>query len=144
MGRQTFPGESGQTPFLVAARCALPCVADVMDVSCVERGVSVRSRTDAGECSRVVTRPAVFVMGEAAHPYLRAATLREKLRARGRAEETCLSEPFSPVMGAGKRLRYLYEPREKHCHFIESGTMEAKTGVMWERYLREAALHENC
>ncbi len=140
-GKQAFPGESGQTPFLLAARCGLPCVPGVIDVRLAEQGLETLSRADAGECRRVVTRPAVFAMGEAAHPFLRVATLREKLRARGRTAEEIPPLPVMPVMGSGRRLRYIHEPHERQCSFIEGGTLEEKTRLLWEHHLRGAAQH---
>ncbi len=138
MGRQASPEEHGQTPYLLGAMADLPCLAETHDLEYGAQGIVAHSRSDAGTASRTVTRPAIYVMGEAAHPYLRIATLREKLASKNRAVEDF--SPPTPVlrMEAPRLLRRIYDPSEKQCRFIEGESVEEKTDRLWEDHLREA------
>ncbi|MCD8349308.1 MAG: hypothetical protein LUC93_01685 [Planctomycetaceae bacterium] len=138
MGRQTSPEEHGQTPFLLGAMTGLPCLAETLDLNYGEDGIVARSRTDAGTATRTVTRPAIYVMGEAFHPYLRIATLREKLKAGERTVDDFVPPPPSYRMEKPRLLRRIYEFSEKTCVFIDGVTLDEKVDKLWHDHLREA------
>jgi electron transfer flavoprotein beta subunit len=135
MGKQAGPGESAQVPRILAFRLGLPCLGEVSTLEWCEKGIRIVAKTDRGKRSCTVTRPAVYALGEADHPYLRVATLREKIAAA--SKEVQIRDPGKPSgsRDAPRHLGYIYEIQEKQCRFIAGKNTEEKTGILWREYL---------
>jgi electron transfer flavoprotein alpha/beta subunit len=143
-GRQAWPFEFGLTPYIVAQRLSMPCIPNVVDLELNPKGVCAVSQTDAGILTRIITRPAVYIMGEARYPYLQIATLKEKMTAGNKAviemnmgtsefRELCEScEPHEHCVDNGRLLKLLYENEEKLCRYIEGGTAREKAETLWQ------------
>lgn len=131
-GRQAWPGESGLTPYFIAKRLGLPCISQVIDLNHISSGIRVLSKTDRGTFAQTITVPAVYSMGEAAHPYLQIATLREKLTVGDRSVLELDLAQIAQEENAGKLLGLLYEDTEKQCRFLEGETVEEKAQALWQ------------
>lgn len=131
-GRQAWPNERGLTPYLIAKKLSLPCISNVIDLTRTLSGVRVVSKTDYGAFTRTVTSPAVYSMGEAAHPYLHIATLREKLAAESKSVSEIDIAAADMQVHTGEFLRFVYEHTEKQCRFIEGETDAQKAHALWQ------------
>ena len=134
-GKQSCPSESGQVPYILAACLRMPCMPDVLEVRLGNNGIIATTKTEVGTSTRVVHGPAVYIVGDAIHPYLRAATLRERLGANSRSVKEYIPKIHNLYMDAGQCLRYMFEPYEKNCELITGETVEEKTKMLWEQCL---------
>ena len=130
-GRQAWPDESGLTPYWIAKRLSLPCIAQVIDLEQTPGGVRVVSQTDGGTFVRTITVSAVYSIAEAKHSYLQIATLREKLATRDKRVHEIAGAPVEAHGGGGEHLRLLYESTEKQCRFLEGETVDEKACALW-------------
>jgi electron transfer flavoprotein beta subunit len=138
-GKQAGPGESALLPAFLAGELGLPCLPEVIALRPGKRGIAATAKTDRGRCSLTLIRPAVCAVGEAAHPYLRVAVLREKLAAAAKETRFCAVDGIPQAMGPARFLHYMYEVREKQCRFIEGANLEQKVDVLWSEYLQKGA-----
>ena len=136
-GKQASPGENALMPKLLARELNLPCLPEVLELNPGAKGIEAVCKTDRGKCFLTLIRPAVCVIGEAVHPYLRAATLREKLAAASKELRVLQAADVLSSMGTGRHLHYIYETPEKHCHFIEGAGLKQKIHILWTQYLRQ-------
>jgi electron transfer flavoprotein alpha/beta subunit len=136
-GKQTGPGESSQIPRLLASLLGWPCIPEVLELSPCAKGLNIVSKTDRGKSRYRVIKPAVYAIGEAQHPYLRVATLREKLAMKSKemVSLASVSATLPQSMGNAEHLHYLYEIRKKKCLMLEGNTINDKLTILWERYL---------
>ena len=135
LGRQTSNGDNGQTPQLLAARLGLPCVTHVTELSWRREGVLVTHQVDGGVRRALTAGRMVYSIGNALHPYLRVATLREKLKTSKRQEtispvETAVQEQTDPFL-----LWLRREQKGKSCVFLTGETAAEKTRMLYEGYL---------
>jgi electron transfer flavoprotein beta subunit len=134
-GKQASPGESAQVPRLLAQELGMPCLPEVIELIPHKKGLAAVCKTDRGRCSLTLIRPAVCAIGEAVHPYLRVATLREKLAAASKKMQILAAAEIPPLMGTARRLHYIYETSEKQCRIIEGANLEQKVQILWAEYL---------
>ena len=133
-GKQAGPGENAMTPRLLAHELDLPCLPEVIEMIPHKKGIAVKCKTDTGSCSLILISPVVCAVGEAAHLYLRVATLREKL-ATASKELRVLPAAVFPPERAAEFLCYIYEEQEKQCRFIEGADLKQKVHTLWTEYL---------
>lgn len=124
-GQQTWPNESGLVPYILAKRLGMPCISQVIELLW-ENGIHMKAKTDRGGISCTVHTPAVYIVGDAVHPYLKIATLQEKLRANNHSLRTIEPSPVFPQMDLGRTKRLLYEKQERRCRFVEGDTAQEK------------------
>lgn len=136
MGKQAGMGENAMTPYLLAEGLKMPCVTEVYSIERTPRGMAVVSQTERRTVRRVVTKPAVYVIGEAQHPYLRMATLREKLAAKEKEISYIQTELPRVQMHSLEFQRLLYESQEKQCQMIEGGTAREKAQKLWDMQMK--------
>lgn len=129
-GKQAWPEESGLMPHLLAHRLHFPCISQVTDLTW-ENDIRVTARTDYSELHCTVKSPAVYIIGDAAHPYLKAATLMEKLAVRERQASLFTPSSCSSKRDFGKTEKLLYEKLERSCHFMEGKTSREKAENFW-------------
>lgn len=136
MGKQAGMGENGMTPFLLAESLQMPCVSDIYSIKAVKQGIGVISQTGNKMIKRIVIKPAIYIMGEAEHPYLRMATLREKITCREKEVYHIKTDlPNVQVHSPGFQ-KFIYEFQEKQCRMIESGTPRDKAQTLWDTQLK--------
>ena len=134
-GRQAWPGESGLTPYIIANLLSLPCIPHVTHLELCEGKIKAASAVSGGIFTRVIKAPAVYIMDEAAHPYLKVATLREKLAAsdKGLFDLGCLFPESEPQISnlSGTQTRLIFDHTEKQCRFIEGASPQEKAEKLW-------------
>ena len=140
-GQQANVGDNGQTHLLMAEKLGLPCVLNVIDASCLEEGVRVVSLADEGILEQTITPPAVLAVANAAHPYLRVATLRERMAASRKSVLVIPGDDLVPpnarrpskVVYRGLTLKKL----RRECRFIQGGSPEEKARLLYDSCLDE-------
>lgn len=138
-GKQAGLGENAFTPYLLAKKLGLPCVSQVLSILPCEGGPIVRTQTDTGYAQRKVTRPAVYAIGEVAHPYLRVPSLRESLAAAKKPAETFL--PTAERKSDSLRfMGYHFTEVIKQCREIPGENMEEKVSALLDIYREELGL----
>lgn len=137
MGKQAGMGENGMTPYLLAERLHMPCVTGVRSIRQTEQGIKIVSQTDGNIVARTVKKPAIYGMGEAEHPYLRTATLREKLNAKKKEIDYIQLDGFEPAGYSPKYMGMIYDFQEKHCAMIPGKSVQEKAQNLWDSYLKE-------
>ena len=135
MGQQSSPGENARTHILTAHKLGVPCVLNVVDIGVGNGYVSVRSIADGGFLEQKVKTPVILGIGDAVHPYLRVATLRERLAASKKkaeiygAYETDKSGP-SPMSGMYR------EVRTRKCEWVEGDSAKEKMQALYDQVIR--------
>jgi electron transfer flavoprotein alpha/beta subunit len=140
-GQQANVGDNGQTHLLMAEKLGLPCVLNVIDASCLEEGVRVVSLADEGILEQTITPPVVLAVANAAHPYLRVATLRERMAASRKSVLVIPGDDLVPpnarrpskVVHTGLTLKKL----RRECRFIQGGSPEEKARLLYDSCLEE-------
>ena len=130
-GTQAWPQDSGLTPYLLAKKMGVPVFSQVTGLDW-EEGIRVQAKTDRGTMSCTVCSPAIYTIGDAKHPYLKIATLREKLQAGNRALRIEEPKKHPPSSLLGQTAKLLYEKQERRCHLIEGSTSEEKARNLWK------------
>jgi electron transfer flavoprotein alpha/beta subunit len=140
-GQQANAGDNGQTHLLMAEKLGLPCVLNVIDASYLEGGVHVVSLADDGILEQTITEPAVLGVANAAHPYLRVPTLRERMAASQKSVLTISGESLVPlderqpprVAHRGLALKKL----RRECRFIQGESPAEKSRLLYDSCLEE-------
>lgn len=114
MGKQTSPGESGMVPLLTAGLLQLPLTQNV-------RALHYSNDLHSG----------VYVVAEAEHPWLRVATLREKLAAKEKQMIEIDAGEVNSSFGALQFDQYIYEEKKRQCRMIEGKDLEEQVGKLW-------------
>ena len=127
-GAQSAEG-GGLTPYRLAQRFGFPCLADVTDLQLADGGVRVTREIPGGEHRATVTAPAVYAVGNAKHPYLRMATVRQRMAVSSRVPDE-VEVPLSDAP-AGLRLLCLKRPAGgRACSFVEGGSCAEKAAAL--------------
>lgn len=93
-------------------------------------------------------RCTVYMAGNTEHPYLKLATLQEKLKTGSRRLSVIQLPPVSSVLDLGKPAKLLYEEPKHHCRFIKGTDAAEKAKILWEealsscRTLRKQSMEE--
>jgi electron transfer flavoprotein alpha/beta subunit len=140
-GQQANLGDNGQTHLLMAEKLGLPCVLNVIDASRVEGGVRVASLVDDGLLEQTITTSAVLGVGNAAHPYLRVPTLRERMNVSKKSVLLVPGESLVPpderrppkVIQTGLSLKKI----QRECRFIQGESAEEKARSLYDSCLEE-------
>lgn len=129
-GQRGSLGGSGCTPALLAHRLGLPWVGNAADLCPDETGLRVAVRARGCTLEAVLKGPAVVSLSNARHPYLRVATLREKLAAGGRALETT---EVAAAPSEGDELtpvRLYHQPVLRACRFAAGDTPKRQAAAL--------------
>lgn len=132
MGKQAGMGENGITPYLLAERLEMPCVSGVYSLEKTHEGIKVVSQTDGKIVERLIKRPTIYIIGEAEHPYLRTATLREKLNAKKREIHHMQMDVGDTVVNSLEYMGMRYEFHQKQCAMIQGDSVEEKADKLWD------------
>lgn len=128
-GLRSADGENGLTPFYLAKRLGLPVLSNVTALS-LENG-ALRFSCDTGRSvlSGQLCAPAVVAVGNSVNPYLRMATLRQKLAVSGKTAEIVeLAQMPEEPANAPQLCALGYEKTQRSCTFItgESSAEKAR------------------
>ena len=140
-GQQANVGDNGQTHLLTAEALGLPCVLNVSNAFYEDGGLRVSSPVDEGVLEQTLTGRAVLGVGNALHPYLRVATLRERMNA-SKKSVLEISPELHLSTGAERRkprveFRGLVrEKAQRDCRFIEGGSAGEKARLLYEACIK--------
>ncbi|MBQ9562626.1 MAG: hypothetical protein IJU99_04160 [Lachnospiraceae bacterium] len=135
LGSKNAMGENGLTPYLLAGRLGRPCLNQVISVRCAEGGLRAVCERDAGELHATVRQPAVYAFGNSDTPYLRVATLREKLAVKGKKAEHLERSPEGKE--GFRACRLFQESLVKECTFLEGESAEEKARGLLDTLRKE-------
>lgn len=140
MGCQSSEGNNGQTQYALAHLLGWPCISNVVGIKVREGGLRVRYEREGGFRSATVKTPAVYAMGNSDCPYLRVATLREKL-AVAKSTPEIIEYPDLEICEKLPRdfaLDSLYRRKTKRqCSFIQGDTSYDKALELYKSYLKD-------
>ena len=140
MGQKSSIGDNGQTPLVTAQLLGLPCITQVIELSLALDGIRVEHQIDGAIRRATVTIPSVYALCNSRHPYLRVATLREKL-----ATSKCYAQILDPrepdampMLPPDPMLIQVYRQKNpKNCTFLQGETHIDKARKLYEQYLKE-------
>ena len=125
-GTQAPPGNSGLVPVYTAQRLGLLLIDGVSDVDATDTGIRIKRICGDHEDMLEAGPGAVVVFENTVHSYLRAATLRQKLKFKGMKPETVQDMRKPPE----NRLNLLYADRSTDCRFLEGGPAEMAAEIL--------------
>ena len=128
-GAQSAEG-GGLTPYRLAQRFGFPCFADVTDLHLTTSGgVRATREVPGGERSATVTIPAVYAVGNAKHPYLRLATVRQRMAVSNRVPDE-LEAPTAETTEPLRLLRFSRPAGGRSCVFVEGESCAEKAAAL--------------
>lgn len=115
----------------LARMLGVPCVGPLSDLWPEVDGLHLVRTLPEYSQQALINGPAVFAMGNSVHPYLRMATLREKLTAAGQTAERCTAPDTLPALSTlvnlsprstGRTLSWLkgQSPREQAASLLSA------------------------
>lgn len=135
MGQQSSPGENARTHIMTAYKLGVPCVLNVVDIGVGNGYISVRSIADGGFLEQKVKTPVILGIGDAAHPYLRVATLRERLAASKKKAE--IYGTYESYKSIPESMIGLYrDVRVRRCEWIEGDSAKEKMQTLYDGVIR--------
>ena len=134
-GCRNAMGDNGLTPFALAKALGCPCINHVISLHAEDNGLRVAYERDQGERHATVRIPAVYAFGNSDSPYLRVATLREKLAVKGKQAEHLNRTAEETEKYRATNL--CHEEAMKECRFIEGETPEEKAKLLLEELRKE-------
>lgn len=154
-GQQAPVGDSAKVPWAVAYYLGLPALTQVRELSIQDHDVVAVSEAEGWERSYLCRGPMLCALGNARYPYLRVATLREKLAAgrkqvwlrndkgwvrTGEAEQPELEGWAEIQRAAQPELEEFYRRQEKRrCTMMEGETTKERAGQLYKT-LKEAGV----
>lgn len=134
-GTQSEDGNNGLTPYYLAKRFGLPCISNVSELQ--YSGSVLRVSCDAGDGTRraTVNAPALYAVSNSVNPYLRMATLRQKLATSKLSaeifelDEAPTGTERDPVFQSFSRER-----SGRSCVFIEGESCAEKAAKLLKAY----------
>lgn len=121
-GISSADGSNGLTPYLLAKKLGIPCIGNVTEIQYT--GGVLRAFCDTGRGLRraTVNVPALYAIGNSVNPYLRMATLKQKLAvSKLSAEVIELPVHLEHDNQDAVLFSLKYEKSERHCVFIRGG-----------------------
>ena len=139
MGQQASPGDNASTHIMTASRLSLPCVLNVVDVRLETDGLNVTSIVDGGILEQKLKTPVILGVGDARHPYLRVATLRERMAAsKKKADIRDTYENLCDIRGAEINAGLYREIKTRSCKMIEGDSVKEKIRTLYEQVIKNA------
>ncbi len=133
-GCTEYPFDFGVTQTLLAERLALPLISHGRWAQPAGEGLQVEYEDDLFLHTALVSLPAVLSMDAAVHPYLRIATLREKMAVKSRTVEQ-LPPPETVAAADCFVPENIYRvDNTKTCAMLQ-GTEEEQAGWLLEKIL---------
>ena len=134
-GIQSADGSNGLTPYLLAKKLEIPCIGNVNELQ--YSAGALRASCDTGHGLRRVTvnTCALYAIGNSATPYLRMATLKQKLAvSKMSAEVIELSEQTEYGVEDSALCNLSREKKNRHCVFIQGESCEEKAKNLLTAY----------
>lgn len=141
MGQKASVGDSGRVPWTTAEYLGLPAVSQVRELFIRDGAVLAVSEADGWERSYLCRKAVVCAFGNARYPYLRVATLREKLSSSKKQvqlwtgpgrEGKRQAEPAEPV-------GFYRQAEEYRCALVEGSNTRERAEQLY-KILKEAGI----
>ena len=139
MGQQNSYSCDSSLGVRLAARLGLPYVGYIADLHYDDGKLQVKRYTEKGFHSANVSSAAVFSFENTEHPYLRIATLRERLKTRGK---TVVSLPAFSEEAQSRHMvleSFEYHPAVRKCVKIEGASVEEQATALLDLFCEEVA-----
>ncbi len=134
-GIQSADGANGLTPYFLAERLGIPCISNVSELLYTDGKLRVTCDTGNSVRRCAVKAPALFAIGNSVNPYLRMATLKQKLAVSKLSAETIEVTETSHSNGKDAVLCSLsHEKKLRCCVLIEGETCMDKAAKLLESY----------
>lgn len=134
-GIASADGANGLTPYLLAKKLGIPCISNVTDLQYTNGALRVSCDTGRDLLRATVGTCALYAVGNSAHPYLRMATLKQKLAVSKMSVEVIEPSELSESDGNDAALCTLSrEKKDRHCVFIQGETCEEKAKNLLAAY----------
>lgn len=134
-GIQSADGSNGRTPYLLAKKLGIPCISNVTELQYAKNALRATCDTGRGLRKATVRTCAIYTIGNSVNPYLRMATLKQKLAVSKMSAE--IIEP-SELSESGCKDSVLCalsrEKKERNCVFIQGETCEEKAKNLLSAY----------
>jgi len=135
-GIQASEYDNGQVGLVVAEILELPCVTNVTEIDLGESYTIITHQTDIGLETIHIDTPVVLTVGNTSDIYLRLATLKDKIKARGRNIELfsleqlglCSQKLFE--MDKRKVIEIFAQQNQRDCKIIR-GTRQEKAEKLY-------------
>lgn len=129
-GQQNSIGCNGITGALLARHLGAHWVSHVSEVLPTAAGLRVEARMAQAQLCATVKEPAIYSFHNARRPYLRVATLREKMAVSGREPE--ILDIGTDAGNAQDILpgELFFDPIERACRMIDGGTAGEKVAEL--------------
>lgn len=129
MGQQNSYSCNSSLGVSLAARLNLPYVGYISHLQYDGGALQVKCHTAKGFQSASVSTQAVFSFENTEHPYLRIATLRERLKTRGKAPELLPLFPGTPQPQPMPEA-FFYRPPLRKCQRIEGDSIASRAAQL--------------
>ena len=130
-GVQSADTSGGTTPYLIAKKMALPCIPNVIEMKYKSGLLAIRRETAGGESSATINTPAVYAVGNSVNPYLRMATVKNRLAAAQLQPEFIDASDLSlPDVEPLELIGFVGRKSGKTCTFVEGDSCAEKAASL--------------
>ena len=131
MGRQSPPGSSGMVPYMFAENLGLISLGDVSEMHPQRDSVRIVRDVPGGSEEAAVSLPFAALIGNSKTPYLRAATLRDKMKVKSMEPETV----FMPTAAAESLPEMYGAGAERECKMLDCSDLASAAGEVYGRFI---------
>lgn len=134
MGQRSSEGGHGQTHWMLSELEGIPAFTHVRDVNYEDGCFYVENSDERYRYIHKIDGNLILGVENAAHPYLRTATLREKMQVSGKQEEIV---DAAYDAGSTVPVRLEKEIEGRSCRMIEGDGPAEKAAVLYREYMSE-------
>ena len=134
-GLQSEPGENGAFPFLLAHKLSMSCVTYVKSLHYIGSSIESTSIMDDKAYIRRISVPAIYAMENADHPYLRIATLKERLAVKDKSLTTVESDDTEADSSDSCFHCYVYHNNTRECIMLDGNNSSSVAQMLWDKYI---------
>lgn len=142
MGQQASVGDYGKMHWLVGEFLSFPTVTQVRELEFHSEGIWAISESEGWERRYLTDKSVVFAIGNAKYPYLRVATLREKLASSKKQIlkiEICKDETCEGI-SYGEPVLFSREKTDRKCCWIKGENVKEKAEDLYKSLKEAGAL----
>lgn len=132
-GLQAGMADTGMIPPLLAESLGWPLIEEVVAAMPLAQGICFTCESPDSLEMLTVEGPVVASVGDARHPYLRVATLRQKM-ASSKIEIECFKASLSIEESEPPRFNHL--KREKNCRLITGQNTQEKAACFFDNVIK--------
>jgi len=123
-GQQNSLSCGGQSPSRLSAMLNIPFAGYVTDCFFEEGLLHSTCKTKGGFISAVTQPAGIFAFFNTEHPYLRIATLREKMAVKSKTPEMITLSDISGFENEVRLISVSYDPPTRECKMIEAENLD--------------------